>query len=840
MLLLAFLTSCVAEDLAIDNDIKTPTGPERLSETQRFYYSFCLDMAEGVPYTRVEYGSENGDKYDQGFEAGDAKAELQESSIYNLLVIFYDEGGNYLGHSTDRDLVTKKHSEIDKEEEENENGDPDTVGGTEESEGDEDDEKEEEEEEEEEQGPLEDIYWNNLITLSVDTDYNLIDYIDEKKGKISYFVIVNYTNDLLEKKSDGTIAGKLVGSSDPVKLKSLKDLKDIKVTDYNGGGGTILMTTAGFFDEDGKYKFYDTTSEDIKFWNSEEQARQNPFGTVYLERAAAKIRLEKISQIEPVEVLWGTGVYSLTFVPLGWGIEGEEKEEYLVKNNDDLSAYQLNENEDYPDDFYAWMNYNDVPYRTFWAVSPSYTTSTDNTYPSTGTESSGLTLNYNPFKALITNKDEFEDENYDELEKNSIYAFERTFSGQELSSVDIANPYAVPTSFVLTGYYPEALWVRTDEKAGEDVEHPDGTTPDPNTVPETGAKLSFNEKGFYLRYIDIERTDKDSEGKDENDNPIPDPKRYKYRLYREKDDNGKDELLAALLKEQYTLFVKRIVTHYYLDEKELENGKPKVKGENIITYIPVKASTTYFKDKTNKVTGSIADELFGIFNTQTIWNDTGTQKKRTDASNTYTLQLINDNKIQETINKINLGLAKDEKVLEQTLNGEVFWDIANEVLVYGKYNASEEKGEYDELNKDNIAEANQLLQQTLGYAQFYWEGKAFFYSPITHYTGFDAPYSSDNPYKGLFNYETETKDGVTVYKKDSNGKYIPSHKTGDFGVVRNHVYNFSIDKITSIGYGIPGENVIPLPEQRIDHKIYQFDLELKILPWNKFEYYLDI
>ena len=824
------LGSCT-DDIKIDNPDPSSSTPDLLAETQRCYFSFKLGMADGMPYTRVNYGSSE-DNFNQGFEEG--SAEYQESAIYNILFIFYDENGNFLAYSNDKNIIQQKDEKPE--------ADQDDTEGKGDGDGDED-EDEDEDEEAEEQGPVEENYWNELITFSVETDYDFINF----DGKISYFVIVNYTDKLFLKDNEGNISGDLVDTSNRNKLISLETLKNIEVEGFVGGGGSILMTSAGFFDpeDSDKYKYYGTTSGKIHFYSTPSKARKNPFATVYLERAAAKIRLEKIGQIEPIEVLWGNDVYSLTFLPSGWGIEGEEKKEYLVKHNRELSFY---ENNSYPSDFSRWINYNDEPYRTFWAESLSFD-KTKNKYPATGIGESGLTLNYKKFSELNQNSKYFEekikneDYNYfvEDLKDNFLYTKERTFSAEELaytSTLDNGpNPYSIPTSFVVTGYYPEAVWVRTDEKDGDKILHPDGTQPDPNeTTSKKGTKLVFGKHGFYLRYIDMERSDKDS--KDENQKP--DIKRYQYRLYQEYDAYGNNELFTALLKEQYTIFIKKIVTFWYADEQDIDtNGKPKIKSRDIITYTPVDETKEY---KSGNTTRKIADQLFTIKNTNTIWNELPSGKVPTTASNTYTLQLMpfqNINDLQSLIDDINNGLLKNEVILEKTLEGRTCKDIANEILVFGKYDASdtEDHATYTPFTKAEVDEVNWTLQKTLGYAQYYWKGRAFFYSPISHYTGDDDPFKEAG-YKGLFNYE---KDGdFNLIKNTDTGKYTPDHKTGDFGVVRNHVYNFKINGISTLGYGIPGEDYIPLPEPRLDHQMYQFDLELKILPWNVFNYQLDI
>lgn len=306
----------------------------------------------------------------------------------------------------------------------------------------------------------------------------------------------------------------------------------------------------------------------------------------------------------------------------------------------------------------------------------------------------------------------------------------------------------------------------------------------------------------------MERTDK----KDESDNDESDSKRYRYRLYRENNgattastdvnkinyDKQKDDLFNAFLKEQLVVFTLTEETYTYKDE----SGN--MKTETIKTYNPVRASTlyTYTENGTEK-RDYLADKIFEIKNTQVRWLD---NNNSITSSNTYTLQLKSG--------AIPSGV---------TLYYAIYPDPSKPTQSVAKYEPI--------TSIDNV---NVMLQKQLGYAQKFYKGNAFFYAPILHYTGTGKPFSST--YTGLFNYKKNTDGSFEI----ASGNYVLDHLTGDFGVVRNHIYDFTIGGISSLGYGIPSNDHIPLPEPIAEHDIYQFDIVLKILPWNVFEYTLDI
>ena len=720
-------TACVAEDFPLECD--PGKSPEYTGEKVTQYFSFRLDMPDGVP-TRasVDYGQDG--KYSQEFNDG----KTDENAVSNILIVFYDEDGKYVTHFASDSMTSVK----------------DTTNVV-----------------------IEKIEWKTTINVEVETYESIKD-----KSVSKYFAVANYTDDFLDLLTKPSSPGNSV--------RSLNDLlsTDISTMSYSteiGKNTRFIMTSPGYYDKDNNYIYHGEKEANIGtglLYNTRAEAQANPV-TVYVERLAARVDLESIGTVDDIEVLWGTGVYGLRFKPTGWGLQALEKKEFLVKHNqskkNDYSPSY------YHSDFYDWLNFTDAP-RSFWAESYSFISddlvaslSKLNKYPATGLETD-LTLSYNRYRDINLNETEFVNRKY----QGTTYTLEHTFAGRELNVYNLDNPYAVPTSFVLAGKYTEAIYKGTDERPGTSIEHPDEGVINGNPVQSPVTYLPFNGSGFYLRSIDMERTDNDAKDKDEDG--VPDRERYQYRLYRENsgssDQSQKDELYVAMLREQHLIFVKQ-------DDK----------------YVPVKTDLTYGNG------ANLALAVFSITNTNKRYNGQDWVK----STNSYTLQL------------------------KTTLPSGI------PTIYYGKYTGNKDNpADYEPITSTNITAVNLELQKHLGYAQRYFEGKAFLYAPITHYTGDYNPFRGVT-YSGLFNYQTETVEGKTTMKKNpETGKYLTDHLTGDFGVVRNHIYNIKIDRISSLGYGISGDDAIVLPEPRFEEDIYQFDIQLRILPWNVFEYYLDI
>ena len=695
------LGSCVKTDLNDENGSRTPGSG--LVGDGPFYMSFRLAMAGGDG-TRADDGyvdEESGDNFVYGSET--------EYAVRNFMILFFDESGKQVYHVTSgKQETTEGHDDIEKE-------------------------------------------FGQLITIPLGENEEAIEKTKETLKSVKSFVtILNYDPDWDKNESSFyNLSLREVNNALPVYQFRCAYEYEIKDKDENVGRKGFVMSTAGHYYKgeddsddfyDGEYIFYDTcdAEDDPIFYQTSSDAQNHPV-TITVERLAARVDIEIIENIKPIEVLYGTDVYELNFLPDRWGLEAEEKNEFIMKNQRGRNSYN-NIAYNYPAEFGTWTDYKQ--HRTFWAESPNFT---GGLYASRGDENddettkAALSLKYTIFRNLSQSFAEKKEDGGYMHKTASAYTTEHTFNVSELNETTTINPYAVPTSIVVGGKY-NVTYLTTDEKP----EIPSQTK---------GTPLNLHEEGFYLRFVDMERTD-----------GVSDPaKKYQYRLYREVNDKGADDLYEALLKEQFVIF-------YRAD------------GE----YYPVSAST-FFNGM------SVASEIFEIANTY---------------ANQYTLQLKTDI-------DFNSPLTED--------------------LYYGLYVDDPAGAVYTKLASGNILTANNLLKIQLGYAQRYWKGHAFFYAPIPHYTGENSPFIEN--YTGLFKY---MKASSGAYVKDASGKYVIDHKNGEFGVVRNHIYKITVDHISTLGQGIPSEDAIPLPEPRIEHDIWQFDLSLKVLPWNQFQYTFDI
>lgn len=722
--------SCT-DDLGVNPDDKKT--PEVIPAGTKLYSYIRVLPVDGIPSRADDNYGEN--DYPADFVPGNKE---YESRIINMLIIFYDKDDKVLTYKELDESYLEK-LKFDKELRENL-----AINETD--------------------GVIEQFGYDVLIPIEEEVAENLL--VDDAENFIgSYFVILNYNEDLLRdlKAVIETTSQKTGMAKDVIITQTVNSHQLDKDSKSKLG---FLMTTAGHFNLSNNYFWYDVAPEGNKvLYRTATEARANAI-TIYVERLAARVDFEVKKNIDKIEVFYNeSDVYELIFTPIDWTLEATEKNSFLPKQMDKNSNTEVYATNVYPSDFYEWIQYNHN--RVFWAKSKEFQPS--GKYPSKGDELKNgeqLILKYVKFVDFIDTEYNIS-KNLDENWKGRLYDLEHTFyseiatySESELNKA--VNPYAVPTSVVLGGRYTTATLAtpgtdEKDEKGDEDETHKP-----------TVKSLDLTD-GFYIRFVDMERTDLGSDPQ----------KTYQYHLYLEgrNASPGKeartDELLEAMLKEQYMIW----------------EAVKDTEGE----------ITSYKVVRNNK------NDIFTITNTQTRYmgNPTIDEDKWIDASNTYTLQL--------------------------TGNGS---DLFYKTSATDTYHAIEDD--------TSLAAANKALQKQLGYAQRYWQGYAFFYAPIPHYSGDYDPFDKNKTgrsYNGLFNYKAT--DGV-YDRNATTGNYIVNHYTGDFGFVRNHIYNITINKIGNLGYGIPDKEFIPLPEPRIDHKLYQFDLELKILPWNIFEYTFDI
>jgi len=129
-------------------------------------------------------------------------------------------------------------------------------------------------------------------------------------------------------------------------------------------------------------------------------------------------------------------------------------------------------------------------------------------------------------------------------------------------------------------------------------------------------------------------------------------------------------------------------------------------------------------------------------------------------------------------------------------------------------------GEYQQITSSNVNVANLLLLQNLGGAHMYNKGKAYFSAPIQHW--------------GWYRQETTKASGAKQNANPNKGQPMAEWdwskmETGDFGIVRNHIYEMQIGKIVGLGTGIkdPDEPIVP-PADKVG---YQVHFHVNIQKW---------
>lgn len=267
------------------------------------------------------------------------------------------------------------------------------------------------------------------------------------------------------------------------------------------------------------------------------------------------------------------------------------------------------------------------------------------------------------------------------------------------------------------------------------------------------------------------------EGDDTEQNPEA---YYDYRLYLKDDGSEKevrDELFRAYLYEQ-TVVCKREETTSVTDSP-IMNGNTQLTDDN--------GKKLYYK----YVPLRYADrQYFELKNTHRMWNGS----KFVDAPNQFTLQLKE------------AGLPEEGELYMVTHNTSSNGYTPDKIKVEGSTTPT------------NLNAANEALQKQLGACQYFDKGKGFYYAPIPHC------------------YDSATTTGRFAY--DQNGKI--SYLTGQFGVVRNHIYHIDVLSISSMGFGRTCADDIPLPMPKLTHDTYHFNFNVVILPWKTHDYTFDI
>lgn len=139
---------------------------------------------------------------------------------------------------------------------------------------------------------------------------------------------------------------------------------------------------------------------------------------------------------------------------------------------------------------------------------------------------------------------------------------------------------------------------------------------------------------------------------------------------------------------------------------------------------------------------------------------------------------------------------------------------------------SDGTGGYVEISNENLVDVNtQLL--SVGYVDKFAQGLAFYSIPIRHVNWKDEFYVTKK-----WTEETEENgEKVTVEHENPVGTYDwVAMTTGSLGVVRNHVYNLTINSISGLGTALrdPKQPIVPAKEEANQY----IAARLNVLSWN--------
>lgn len=122
------------------------------------------------------------------------------------------------------------------------------------------------------------------------------------------------------------------------------------------------------------------------------------------------------------------------------------------------------------------------------------------------------------------------------------------------------------------------------------------------------------------------------------------------------------------------------------------------------------------------------------------------------------------------------------------------------------------EGAYVPVSKQHLKEINKEMFYSAGTAQGYNGGKAYFTIPIKHL--------------GFYRSTNEKNKGLNANDKNFDWSEV---QTGDFGLVRNHVYTIIVDNIKGLGNGIPDPKDPIVPPT--DPEEYFIGARLIVLNW---------
>lgn len=239
---------------------------------------------------------------------------------------------------------------------------------------------------------------------------------------------------------------------DDITTSSLDAIANRTRGTYRGGNGLFAMNNSVYYSETGDLQRAVTVSQ-ADFYQTEEEAANHQAVDVYLDRLAAKVSLKMAANVDDQAGEIGNGETNktkLTFHVTGWGVNALAKSCYLSKRFIGKTFADMNA------DFnsFLWNDY--LRFRSYWAISPFYNSTTTNKFPDVSDDVRFQDTNGN----WQSNADQytFTYRSYNnltrEIGKDDAYVVENTIhSNYYNGGYDGVNTSAALISVLVKGYY---------------------------------------------------------------------------------------------------------------------------------------------------------------------------------------------------------------------------------------------------------------------------------------------------------------------------------------------------------------------------------------------------
>lgn len=250
-----------------------------------------------------------------------------------------------------------------------------------------------------------------------------------------------------------------------------------------------------------------------------------------------------------------------------------------------------------------------------------------------------------------------------------------------------------------------------------------------------------------------------------------------------------------------------IVGHY---EISTNGGDPEVLSEEDEVFFVSGNSTngyTFYKDEENMIKYFVNTTIRFAKNaqgTQTFYRYGIENFGFTEPEYMKYFKVEHPSKAVRNLDSANPAVIDSRFVTIQLNREELFADGADVLYAYMD-------GRYQAVTEQNFDKVNQQMFFQAGTVQGFKGGKAFFNVPIKH-LGF---YRQDN-----------ANEGKTGTEKNFDWAKVMS---GDFGLVRNHIYTIEVSTIRGLGNGIPNFDDPIVPPT--DPEEYFIGARIVVLNW---------